>query len=257
MRSCLDCGKSIEDRHRNAKRCEGCAHKRREKPIPTLTKYQKIAIRKLAGTMFVKDLADAIGTSKASLTRYARAEGISLNALQYKDEVIEKVCKYYEAHGKAGTQKKFKGVKVRSIIERYYKKNAYAPRQTQWSHSEIIFLLQRTGLWSDKKIAETLNRPNAFTGSIKSFRQKRLPKNSQYLNGLPFWIAKTIVVKECTAYATGEHSGRWLITWVDLSRSIGGEDDVITKCINILALFQLWLHGGEKQMREVLNGIFS
>jgi hypothetical protein len=133
--------------------------------------WQQDAVRELAGKYPVKELAEKINASRSNVRRYAVSIKLSLDSLSYKPDVVEKVCRYYEKHGKIKTQEKFPDVRVRSIVERH---RLFKPRQRRWTAEEHLECIRMAGLISYKRQARFFNRPNANAGSIKSFYSKRL-----------------------------------------------------------------------------------
>lgn len=262
MRKCLECKADISKRHKNAKRCEPCATILRENPVGRLTLQQERMVRKLAGTMFIKDLAKKVGASDSTLDRWSKANGVSINALRYTDEEIAKVCEFYAKHGKVKTQKKFPNIKVRSIVDRYFKTLGMPPRCIPWTDEQLVQLARFGGLTSLEETAAYFNRPRAFRGSIVSVWQKRFGHGCMYLNGAPYSWGRFLVAGDCpcygTAFSTRKQGPVKIFLWIDIEKHLRPEiPEHLASAIKAMAKFQKWLHG--KNYREnimrILRGI--
>lgn len=248
-RLCLECKKSPRKPHGNAKYCDPCAeHLKSKGSASTVTKSQAKEIKRLAGKMYIHDLAAKVGLSKPTLVRFARREGISLNAHKYKDEVIAEVTAYYEKYGKIATQKKFPTIKVRSIVERYNK--GRKPRQVRWTDEQLVDLIRMAGLVSFERQAKFFDRPNANEGSIKSAWSKKFGYSGSQLHGLSKWHAVRLAPR-CRLVTTDfwvikGKKARQIALWVDLRKSLCKDTPKeIHRLVGILAKYQNWLFRGK------------
>lgn len=218
-------------------------------------------MRRLAGTMYIKELAKAVGTSDSNLDRWAKQNGVNINALKYPDHVVQEVCEYYAKHGKHKTQERFPNVRLRSIVERYLQQ----PRQVRWTPAQLIRLAQMAGLVSYERQAIYFNRPNAHVGSIKSAWMKIFKSAGGSINGLSRWIARQYVTAACPFYETdywvtdrGEAAQRRSIAfWIDVAEHLRPDvPDHLASAIQTMATFQKWLHGRHcrQSLMQILKG---
>lgn len=257
---CPRCNSRPKKKHRNAKWCAYCAEQLIKRPDGKLTPAQERKVRRLAGTMFVKDLAKEVGTSKSNLTRWAKQHGVNINALRYPDHIVQEVCDYYAKHGGPKTQKKYPKIRIRSIVERYFKRLGHEPRQVRWTADEIIELAKMGGLVSYERQAAYFNRPGANKGSITSAWAKKFGHGSVYVNGLSMCIAKHYVRSNCPYYKTSfwdHHNGaRNIALWVDVEKHLRSDvPDHLRDAIKALAKFQRWLHG--RNVRQSIKRILE
>lgn len=238
--------------HFNARWCNPCRLAFLRVPPARLSREQVRIVKKLAGTMYVHDLAKDVGVSKPTLVRWAKRNGVSLNALAYKPKVIEQVCRYYEKHGKARTQKRFPNVSVRSIVERYYRRYGFKLRQERWTPEQLIFCAKSAGLVSHERLAKHFNRPRANEGSITSVWMKNFKIGGGQVNGLSYSVARHYVKASCPIYETnfwrarrgGTEFGRKIALWVDVEKHLRADvPKHLADAIRALAKFQRWLHG--------------
>lgn len=246
MRECLRCKTPLDDdTHFNRKRCEPCAILLRRKPIGRLNPIQETEVRRHAGFIPQAQLAEYVGCSRTNLIRWASANRVSLNCFSYKPDVIEKVCKFYEKHGKRKTQDHFPKVSVRSIIERH---KLYKPRQIKWTTEQIIEAVKMSGLVSMKAQAKYFNRPGAHVGSIQSLWNKRFGFRGGSINGLVYNHAKHLNTNARYLNPFGMTRNnkkvkfRRLVLWIDLEKNLRpGTPDFIVDAIRTMADFQRWL----------------
>lgn len=252
-RKCIRCKKDISKLHFNSKRCKPCADIIRKKPLSTLTDKQKTLVLKFAGKMYVKDIIKKVKCSKSNLVRFQRDHGISLNYHSYKKDVIEKVCRYYEKHGKIQTQKMFPDVRVRSIVERY---KLFKPLCIPWKEDQVVELLRYSGLLSFDQLAKKFNRPNAYRGSIRSKFSKDLRVPAGYINGLPFHKARHFCdMKKVTIIQT-HHGNRKLILWCDIKKHLHkDQSEIIFKFVDAMAMFQNWIWNSQNPKQKILRAI--
>lgn len=251
-RICPDCGKRRRQNHFNSKWCLPCALKRRKDPEPNLKDWQKEIIHSLDGKKDLFETARLAKTSKASVTRYRRKTGLHKKYYSYSNDLIKKVCEYYFVHGKRETQKKFKDVHLRSIIERHYSKLGFPPRCQPWRPDEIIMLAKMAGIISKSAQAKYFNRPRAKGGSIHAAWSKKFKLGGGSINGIKPTLANQICKKtafintECwTTRRTSDRSfRRRIMLWVDVDKYIKPNvPDHLKQAIKALADFQRWLHG--------------
>jgi hypothetical protein len=246
MRLCALCKKVKITGHLNKKYCEPCRKKRLSKPKGTLTKKQIQYVKKWAGKKDRHEIAKDLGVSLSNIKR--SCPGLNLT-YHYKycnnPKLVEKVCKYYEKHGKRKTQEKFPDVAVRSIVERYKK---YEPRQLPWTDEQLIELTKMAGLISMKSQAKYFNRPLANEGSIRSVWVKRFGHGQRVINGMAHWKARHFIKKSCpvidTPFGSNNHKQRHLVLWVDFEKHI--KDDCpkfIKEAVSAMADFQRKLYG--------------
>lgn len=249
MRKCSSCNCSIENRHKNARRCVSCAKLLRKSPAHNLTPLQQKKALELAGKMYRNEIAKTIGCSRTAFTRFAKQrKDVNWNAHRYKDELVEKVVNFYINNSMHDTQKKFQNVCVRSIIDRYVGKVKCIP----WSEKETLALYKYTGLASYTEIAVKLGRNPCAP------KRKRAKQVSGYVNSIPFDIAKKFVTRGCPFYylrKTDKPCGHWTTPWVAMVKHLRAENPGwVNDAVASLAKFQRWLHGSEAKIYEILEG---
>ena len=211
--------------------------------------------------MMQVELAEYLGCSRSNLIRWATAHKISLDANAYKPEVVNRVCAYYEKHGKIKTQEAFPDVSVRSIVERNY--GLFKPRQIRWTDEQIIEAARMAGLISSQAQAKYFNRPRAHSGSIKALWMKRFGFGQGNINGMVHWYAKELVtVKAPYVRPIGESRRgellefRRLILWVDMEKCLKTEvPPFMCDAIKELAQFQRWLWKSDNPKPLILKMI--
>lgn len=248
---CINC--KIREKintHSNTKYCKPCREAFVNKPRHNLTLGQQAIAKQLAGTMYYEKLAKLVGCSRSSLSRFARQEGISLNAHKHKKELVDQVIAYYEKHGKTLTQQMFPNVKIRSIVE----KHEHQARQVPWTFEQKKELLKMAGLISFKSQAKYFNRPRANEGSIRSaFAKRVLPISGGNLNGMNHYNAIKLVKSTCPFYkrimvrrVKSSTCIQQIALWVDIEDHLKDSiPESIRKGIAALALFQRKLHDTE------------
>lgn len=205
-----------------------------------------------------RELAEQIGCSRSNLIRWASANNISLNAFSYKPEVVRRVCKYYELHGKTKTQEVFPDVSVRSIVEHNY--GLFKPRQIRWTDEQIIEAARMAGLISPTAQAKYFNRPGANAGAIKSLWMKRFKIGGGTVNGMVHDSARHLLtVRARYLRPVGESRDgrpvefRRLILWVDMEKFLKpNTPEFIVEAIQTLANFQRWLWKSENPKPRIL-----
>lgn len=260
MRTCLDCSKDISGAHFNRKRCKPCARRLVRRPVGKLTKAQEKIVRRWAGKIYARKVAEKAGVPVTRLKRWARDNRVSLNALAYKREVVEQVCRFYEKHGRKKTQETFPDVKVRSIVERY---KDFSPRQEPWKGEQLIEAVKMAGLISKGAQARWFNRPGANQGAIRSLWIKKLNCAARNIHGLPRNHAKHLVNHRARyIQPTGDSrdgkpcKARKLILWAQLEHCLkDGVPDFLRDAISAMADFQRWLFETDDVKAEVLKMI--
>ncbi len=261
MNLCPRCQVRQKGKHWNAKWCAPCSAYLRKRPTGKLTSAQESKVRRLAGTMFIKELAKEVGTSDSNLDRWAKQNGVNINALNYPKKLVAEVCEYYAKHGKHKTQQRFPHVKLRSVVERY----ATKPRQVRWTPDQLVKLAQMAGLISYEQQAIYFNRPNAHVGSIKSAWIKIFKSAGGSINGLSHVIARELVLYGCPFYATnywvterGRATHRRNIAlWIDVAENLRPSvPEHLASAIHAMARFQKWLHGRNyrRNILRILEG---
>lgn len=265
MRKCLRCKISIEKRHPNAKRCKSCAQHLVKYPAGCLSEKQEGLVRKFAGTMYINDLAKKVGTSNSNLDRWARDNGVNINAHKYRPEVVAAVTAYYERHGKSKTQKRFPDVRVRSIVEKY---RCFEKRQRRWTEDEKLDLIRFAGIVPLKIQAKYFNRPRANSGSIISAWSKTLGQISSRhgIHGMYSWKAEHFVKSKCPWISVGgltreTKKNQRLFLWVDMEKNLRDDcPSFVQEAVSAMAHFQRELFNAKnaglriRRMRqELLN----
>jgi len=149
-----------------------CAEKLTRKPSGTLAPRQVKAALKLRGTMPVEDIAKNLGTSLSNLKRSCRGVRFAFHNLHHLNpDRTKEICAFYEKNGRRQTEKKYPGIRVRSVVESY---KLFSPRTVKWKSEEILQAARMAGIVSMKEQAVFFNRPNANAGSIRSLWVKRM-----------------------------------------------------------------------------------
>lgn len=258
-RMCIVCKSRPSKEHRNAKYCVQCAAERLKRPIGKLTPAQVRQAKALIHKMPRDEIAKAIGTSLSSLKRWARDNGnIRLayyNRWHANPKLVRQICEYYSKHGMVRTEKRFPNVRIRSVVERYFKQLGFKPRQVRWRADQIIELAQMAGLVNHSRQARHFNRPGAHEGAIKSAWMKKFQIGGSSMNGLSYCIARHYVRKSCPFMTTdfwaqrkdSRRGGTWtrrLALWVDVDQHLRADvPDHLRQAIKAMAKFQRWLHG--------------
>jgi hypothetical protein len=258
MSVCVRCkSKPKFSDHFNARYCLSCKSILKVKIEPFLYEDTKQIIRKYAGKIERKKLAEKAGVSIATLKRFAIMENLDITTFRYTPDEIRKVCDYYLIHGIVKTAQHFPHVKVRSIVERYFRSLGIGTRQERWTPEQLYELAKMGGLISQNAQARYFKRPNAYAGSIKSVWSKVFKCKPANLNSCPHHIAKRIVEYKCPFYAKRGRSHVMFALWLDVQRNL--KDDVsedVKKLVNAMARFQKWLHKSENP-QEVFEREYS
>lgn len=258
-RRCLSCKDPIEG-HFNRKRCPDCVLRLKKCPLGRLTPDQEKKVRKLAGTMKIKDLAKVVGTSDSTLDRWAKHNNFDINWLKYKPDEIRAVCASYELHGKVKTQKMFPKLNVRSIVEKH---KIFEPRQTKWTDQQMIELVKMAGLVSPTGQQRFFKRPNSFEGGIKSVWIKRFGLKQTSIHGMPHWTAKHLVnsnaryIQPFGISRSGKKvKFRRVILWTEMEKCLKPEvPDFICEAIKSMAQFQRTLFGVKDPKKKIIKMI--
>lgn len=255
-RICLDCKIELFG-HRTRKRCPACVEKLRKRPNWKLDQKQISIIKKNAGLIPREEVARMANTSLSNLKRWARDSKISLSYHWYKDDIIKKVCAYYEANGKRKTQEMFPEVIVDSIVERH---RIFKPRQLKWKDFEIIDAVKMSSFVSYQDQAIKFNRPRAHAGSIVALWQKRLNGTPARIHGLPKYKACLFVTKNCPSIKAplivnidgDESCARNIFLWVDMEKHFLEDcPELIKEAIIAMAEFQRWIFQGKDPKKEI------
>lgn len=255
-RFCLDCKIELFG-HLNRKRCPACVEKIRKRPNWKLSPKQISIIKKNAGVVPREEVARMANTSLSNLKRWARDSKISLSYHLYKDEIIKKVCAYYEANGKRKTQEMFPEVKVDSIVERH---RIFKPRQLKWKDFEIVDAVKMSSFVSFQDQAMKFNRPRAHAGSIVALWQKVLNGKPTEIHGLPKNKARLFISKQCPFIDTplivrtfgDKKCSRKIFLWVDMEKHFLEDcPELIKEAIKAMAEFQRWIFQGKDPKEEI------
>lgn len=245
VRRCADCPADITSLHLNRKYCAPCQRERRRHPRSGVTLEQGARIRQLLGTMYRHEIAAAVGVSQTQLNRYLREHGLHSNFRDYPPDVVHAVCTAYSALGKGKTQELFPDVVVRCVIERYYKRHDYAPRQLRWTGEQLIDAARMAGLVSANAQARYFHRPLAYEGSIKKLWIRWFQCAPTAVHGLPLYTAWQIVLPGVVGTLVHQQvmpGPRVIVLWLDLVGRL--KTDIapwIGDAIATLARFQAWL----------------
>lgn len=263
-KKCAECGVKLIKPHCNQKKCPKCRAYLNKYPKSTMTKEQIKRARALIGIKNRHEIAEEIGVSLSNLKRAFR--GVRFPRLsEYSSDVIEKVCSYYEKHGKNKTQEKFKNVNVRAIVERHNDK--FKPRQVRWTDKELIELARMAGLISFAGQAKYFNRPRANDGSIWSVWVKKFHLGSGTLNGLQLNTSKYICTADCPTLKVkllkrrdprkiSNIENRYIRLWVDLENHLKPEiAPYLKEAIKAMAKYQRWLFNSKNPKRKILKMI--
>lgn len=255
-KACLDCHVEISG-HKNRKRCEVCVKALGHRPKYNLTDKQISKIPKYLGIISIEETAEKLKTSRSSLRRWARDNGVSFKYTGYSDEIKREVTSYYEKHGMPATRKRFPKVKVRSIIEKMY--GEFSPRCVKWEENQIIEMVKMSCFIPFSDQAKYFNRPRANAGSISSAWAKKIKAAPLEIQGICKNRAKLFISKKCPfielPFIRNEESDkehRNLHLWIDMEKHLLPDcPGVIKKYIETMAMFQRWLWNTEDIRGEV------
>lgn len=256
---CIDCQVDLSGSHLNRKRCPGCAQKRARRPKTNLTEDQINNLRPYIGKISIEQIANKVGSSRSSLRRWARDNNVSFKYTGYSDDLKRRVLAFYEKHGKTRTQKNFKGVCVRSIVESSY--GQFKPRQIPWTSSQLIELLKMSCFIPYEDQAKYFKRPLANQGSIVSAWQRKFKSNPTQVSGMCRYKARGFVKSSCPyikiqgiTKTPKKDAARWLALWVDVEKHLVKEcPESIRLAVTAMAEFQRWLWGTDNVRQEVIK----
>lgn len=249
---CAECWKSIRVKHFNTKYCEPCRQMLLKRPRGTLDESQKAWALSQVGKIPREKIAEQLGTSISNLKRSLRGHSLWFKNGKYVNNpsLVRSVCSYYAKHGMLKTKEQFPDISVKSIVDRpeYYGLKKHK-RQIRWTGEQITEAAKMAGLISPKAQAKYFNRPNAFSGSIKSLWMKRFKIGGGSVNGMTHWMAKELVNKNARYLRPvgesrkGEPTEfRRLILWVDMEKNLKKNvPPFICNAIHTMADFQRWL----------------
>jgi len=257
---CGLCKKRPRKTHWCSKWCGPCSRELIKAPRSTLSPAQIAKAEKLIGKMPREEIASKLGVSLSNLKRAFRGRRplwFQNGKFKNNPALVQSVLRYYEAHGRPKTEKKFPHIKVRSIIERAnYYGFKLKPRQTRWTVDQIKLAVQMAAAGVPyEKQAKIFNRPNANAGSIRSFWVKRRAgaSSGNYLHGMPKWIAREFLKPGFPTHKVGHLN---LVYWCEMSPWLLPETpDFLRDAIEALADFQQWIFGGNplKVIRKFRN----
>jgi len=260
-RNCLRCKKPISG-HPNRKRCEPCARILRRSPRGTMTEAQKARAIRMIGKISREEIAQKLGVSTSNLKRSMPGQSFWFHNGKWKNrpDIVEKVLRYYWLHGMPKTVKKFKGISVKSIVDRpeyYGHKRVY--RQLRWTDAQKVELVRMSGLVSHGSQAAHFKRPKAAGGSIKSAWVKVFGRAPGQINGMSYDNAKHIS-KPGTPYLRpqgwirGRESKCWLVLWIDLEKNLkDGVPEYIREAVQAMADFQRWIWGVKNPRSKIIK----
>jgi len=169
-------------------------------------------------------LSEMFNISKPSVTRLLRSNGISLFNPTYGNKIRNQVYNYYLGHTLEQTQDRFKDIRVRSIIERYYRKRYPKNKAVD---GFILF----------KRIVKIAKDQTSVRRARSEYTLKKIPKlKTKYLSGIPFDSAK--IICNCKKYNKLANGYR-IVDYKDVLRKIKPEykktfvEDVIKLCIKM------------------------
>lgn len=225
-----------------------------------MNKEQIKDVKKLIGKMDGRDIAKELGVSLSNIKRAFRGTRLAFhNKYVLNPDLVKRVCKYYEKHGRPKTQKRFPEISVRSIVERY---KWFNPRCIRWTDKEIVELAKMAGLVRMDHQAEYFKRPRANAGSIQSAWMKKFGVCGGSINGMSEFMAREIVTEKCPRLKTefyqarrkGQFYYRSLCLWVDMEKNIKKQaPKFITDAVKQMAAFQRWLHNTKNPKPSILK----
>lgn len=241
--TCRNCLKLFYPSHFNEKYCSECKplrYKNRHMPL-NLTESDIDFIEENAGLMPINDIADCLNVHRSTIKRAGNALGLSFAIKVYSEELVRELLEYYKTHTRAETQKKYPGVRVRSIVERTPLKEYY--KQVRFTDEQAFLILRMGGLVRKKVIAKYLDRPNAYEGSIKSFFVKR-GLTAKTINGL-YKNKAHYIAPGCPSIEVNFYNDCKICLYVDMAKHLRPRlDKPVIDAINTMAHFQTWLWGG-------------
>ena len=186
----------------------------------------------LAGTMTRQEIAESLGTSRATVSRCLAKNGIRTGQpKQYPIEIRNAVIAFYETHDKHETQKQFPGVRVRSIIDRY----ETTAKQDFWTFEEDLKAISMLTEKPTTEISKILGRGERSV--IK--RMKRVYNLSpKHLNGMAYRLCKHVLSSD---YVPEKKGNAYVVNWEDFDTHINTKNKDIIMCVKILADFRRFL----------------
>jgi hypothetical protein len=226
-----------------------------------MTQGQIAQAKTMIGKMPREEIAQTLGVSVVSLKRAFRGTRLAYhNYCQANPSLVRQVNVYYEKHGNKRTAEHF-GIRRKQVEHIVYRYRLSNPRQIRWTDKQIIEATRMAGLVSPLAQAKYFERPNAFSGSIKSLWTKRFGIGPGCINGMTHWHAKELVTTKARYLKpVGESRDgepvefRRLILWVDMERCLKpGTPRFIRDAIKTMANFQRWIHGGGNVKQKILK----
>lgn len=229
--------------------CAECAKKRAAASTAVPLEIRK-QIAKLASTTLRAEIAKRFGISKTTLARIAKRDGFRFSGnkkLKNNPALTRRVCEYYARHGGPKTEKKFPGVCIYKIVEKYGRRHQMKPRLTKVAPSEILDVVRTRGLIG---LRENGFRRNAIWA-------RYLPKHKTkeiYINGLPWRLAKELVVPDCPTLLLKTVNSRrrygvvktefHFVLWVDVEKHLKpGSNELVVALVRAMAKLQRWIFG--------------
>lgn len=186
----------------------------------------------LAGTMTRAEIAERLNTSRATVNRCLRDNGIRTGQpRQYPVEIREAVIAFYATHDKNETQKQFPGVRIRSIIERYETE----AKQEYWTFEEDLKAISMLTEKPTSEISKSLGRGERSVIKRMSRCYNLSPK---HINGMAYRLCKHVLSDH---YKPTKKGNAYIVNWCEMRDNIETENQDIISCVNVLARFREFL----------------
>lgn len=231
-----------------------------------MTSVQIKKATELAGTMDRNDIAKKLGVSLSNLKRSCPGVRFTyFNQHANNPNRTRDICLYYAKHGRPATEKKFPGVKVRSVVEKYFK--GQLSRQRPWTDSQMAELVRMGGLVSKEAQAKYFKRPRANAGSIESAWIKKIGTKMSRIHYMPDYHAKYFVTDQCPRLQFKFWSRRLktkksnkrvekinAVLWCDFAKHLRPDcPEFIRDAAGALAEFQKWIFKSKNPKRVILK----
>jgi len=186
----------------------------------------------LAGTMTREEIAKYLNTSRATVNRCLRDNGIRTGQpRQYPIGIREAVIGFYATHNKLETQKQFPGVRVRSIIERYETE----AKQKFWTFEEDLKAISMMTEKPTSEISKALGRGEKAVVKRMSRCYNLSPK---HVNGMAYRLCKHVLNDQ---YKPTKKGNAYTVNWCEFRDNLATENQDIISCVNVLAHFREFL----------------
>ena len=258
-RYCKECGKIINVPHFNQTKCVECCEYLKKYPKTTMTHEQIEKAKTMIGRKTRHEICSELGISLASLKRAFRGTRIPWTKEFINQQMAEKVSKYYETHTLEETQKKFKNIRIRSIIERY---KIHKPKCVKWTDHDVVEQVRMQGLVSYNAQAKFFKKKKLNKGGIKSLCSKRNYKGFSRSNIHGMFQHKAIyfVKKSCPFLEVKgldretAINKRYLYLWCDMRKHLRTDcPESVKQIIDIGFQFQKWLYKSDNPKKEILK----